>query len=564
MYKLEYSSFINEYRYFNFLDYYFAYSLLGKIDKNNEDQFLFLCYLLKAAQYGNLCLNISEDKVLPKVRMICENISNEEEEDLTAKIISGAKSLPNELISNDEKDIKPVIKNNELYYLQKNWKIETKILKEFYRLVKDKPKDNIDVIKFKNFIEELHTSKSIKDDQKQALNLIFFNSVSIIYGGPGTGKTTLCSYLIKSLEASVKDTFKVVITAPTGRATQNLIEKITSSEKTQIIASTLHSLLNISYDKISKLDSFIEADLIIVDEASMVDATLIACLLEKIKSKSRIIFIGDPYQLPSIESGSIFSDFISINKDISFELKNYHRFEKKQLIEFSEHIKNNDLKKALETVNNTKNDKINLISKIDQDYFINCIENNFALPSSSKPDIKKLLGGLQKFRMLSCFKKGPFGTTSINEKVIKYFFRRYNNKKWWSVPIIITKNIYSKNLLNGMIGILITEVDNYFSIHNCQGFVYFQELEDPININDIHYYDLAYCISVHKSQGSEFDKAVLFLNDEAEIFPSNLLYTAVTRAKKEISIIGKEKTIQTMLKNPTNRISGLKKRILFN
>jgi exodeoxyribonuclease V alpha subunit len=241
------------------------------------------------------------------------------------------------------------------------------------------------------------------------------------------------------------------------------------------------------------------------------------------------------------------------------------RAEQKELIDLGQSINNGDIKSTLSILNGSN-------SVIHSLPFCSNLQNllEYAKPffteileGSSHP--QNLIQAFSRFRILSPLRKGAFGVDELN-KMFNLFF----SKKFSAAPIMLTSNDYRLNLINGEIGILIRSNGNFDSEDFQEGDVVFfpsQKEGEPfrkIPALLLPKYEYAYALSVHKSQGSEFDHVLLLLPPGSEVFGREVLYTAVTRARKRLDIWGDEEIIQKTLEKQSIRLSGLKEKIQFN
>lgn len=430
-------------------------------------------------------------------------------------------------------------------------------------------------IKPKNYNKEIEKTSQknslvLSEEQKKAIYTCLNNSISIITGGPGTGKTTIIKCIIDILENLKKE---YVLCAPTGRAAKR-IKETTGKE-----AKTIHRLLEIAkvddrdLDAIFQIDvKTIEADVVIIDEASMIDSLMMNNLLKAIKENSQIILVGDVDQLPSVGPGNVLKDIISSGIVNVVALKEIYRQSSKSDIILNAHKVNSG-------------EHINFKNK-DTDMFLvktNTIENTIE-------EIKSLLSyRLEKFakfdklkdlQILTPMKKTELGTIHLNsiiqevlnpkssEKVEKAMQNRVFREGDKVMQII---NNYDKKfsqngeffdgIYNGDIG-YIQKIDNIKE----EIVVIFDENKEVIyEFDELDQLEHAFAVTIHKSQGSEFDYVVLpLLTGYKRLFTRNLLYTAMTRAKKMLVIVGTQHTLDFMVDNVNSKIrkTGLKDKIL--
>ena len=388
------------------------------------------------------------------------------------------------------------------------------------------------------------------EKQKEAFNLLKTSGVKIITGGPGTGKTTIINgilYIYKKMFPSKK----INLCAPTGRAAQRISE-ITSME-----SLTIHRTLEFKPfgDNMMHKDTEdpIDGDMIVVDEMSMVDTEIFSMLLPAIKSGALVILIGDEDQLQSVSSGNILHDLIESKQFETYRLKEvFRQKDGNTIIENAYKILNGDINftkdETFEIYACESNDDANvLLNKIYDDICINHDED--------------------KTLILSPVKIGTCGTNAINQTISAKTHKNEEKDSYFSYSkmhyhigerVIFGRNNYSKGYYNGDLG-YITEIrKNGFTVKVGTDLI----VVEGESLKDV---SLAYAITIHKAQGSENDIIVIVLTDDyMNMLNRNLLFTAVTRAKKQVKII----YVNSALYNSVNvvrvdkRITGLTDKIL--
>lgn len=369
-------------------------------------------------------------------------------------------------------------------------------------------------------------------DQLEAIRKAVEEKVLIITGSPGTGKSTLLNLIIKIFEEKNE---KVVLSAPTGRASKRMSE-VTGKE-----AKTIHRLLEYN----PKLNKFLKnennplsADVIIVDEASMLDIRLARNLLEAIKPQSRLILVGDVDQLPSVGPGNVLRDLINSKLFAVAELKKIYRQEGRSLIIYNAHRIRDGIFPYL---GKSEGRDFFFIEKNECEDVVNLVLNLVAKRIPTKLGYDPFYD----IQVLVPTNKGIVGTNNLNIRIQDVLnpnaLRIYAGTREFRLndKVIQLKNNYEKEVYNGDIGFirnidpemqeLSIDFDGRMVLYN------FYELDEI---------SLSYAISVHKSQGSEFNCVILpILTSHYMLLHKNLLYTAITRAKKLAILIGSKKAI---------------------
>ncbi|MBT7696031.1 MAG: ATP-dependent RecD-like DNA helicase [Desulfobacterales bacterium] len=393
--------------------------------------------------------------------------------------------------------------------------------------------------------------------QLEVLEQALFHRVVIITGGPGTGKTTL----IQSITAIFEGLGKIVsLAAPTGRAARRL------SEVTGRDAKTIHRLLGYNFidDCFEKnIDDPLEADAVIIDETSMVDISLMFHLLKAIPSTSVLILIGDIFQLPSVGPGNVLSDMIRSELIPAYYLKEIFRQAEESPIILNAHkVRNGELPDLDSASWNNGHSEFYFIEQDKPEGIVKTIVN------LSKKDVPEKFGldPANDIQILTPMHKGDAGTINLNRELQKALNRNpvvaesMSNIFRVGDKVMHLKNNYHKEVFNGDIGTISTinpESKRISVIYYGRTVNYDSEETGEIT--------LAYAISVHKSQGSEYPAVIVPLTTHHYILlQRNLLYTAMTRGKKLVILVGSKKAFKIALNNDrrTLRLSNLAERLM--
>ena len=455
----------------------------------------------------------------------------------------------NELILNLK-----IKKYQDNYYVMEMYEAETLIVKRFQILnhAKDNVCKDLDsrITKLEDYFRITYNK-----DQRKAIEESFYKNILIITGGPGTGKTTIIKAILELYKDVNKLSYeklqdKVALLAPTGRAAKRM------SETTLLKASTIHRFLKWNKDN----DTFqvneynkSKVEFVLVDEASMIDTYLFSNLLRGLSVNTKIILVGDYDQLPSVGPGQLLHDFICSNVLPVIELKElYRQGADSNIITLSSDIRNEALCK-------------DLFNEIDDLTFIECdsseIMNYICDVSSTYKDYS-----YKNFQILAPMYKTKNGIDLINQNVQKIFNKKDAKKAEIKVgevtyregdKVIQLTNMPDDNVYNGDIGIITRIVTR----PNKEIYIDFDDNIVKYTPANFYKFKLAYAISIHKSQGSEFDIVVIPLTrDYKKMLYRKLIYTGITRSKTKLYLIGEYKALELAVANNKNDIrrTGIK------
>lgn len=549
--------------FFSSIDVFFSNYLNPKF----KDEALFLAYLFLISRNGFISLFIGENDIYPSPDDLnFEESPRDSIDELTTQIISGSKKVLNSCYTEKKNELipkHPVVYFESYFYLQKNFVFETFILKNLKRLTSIKPDD----LFFKeSFFEYLLNEKTLLAEQKKAIEIVFGNSISFIAGGPGSGKTYLASHLIKNFHLSfnneTKKELKIIAAAFTGKAASHLKQTLIKNfQEENVEVMTLHLLLEIKENKNKYFEKDrLNFDLIIVDEAAMIDNRVFAYLLDSIKDGARIVFMGDPDQLPSIEGGNIFSELLNLKIIPAVHLEKPMRFENNIILDMANAIKEEKAGYFLDLLQKVNFFDLaggahvkNRIFDESKQYFLNF--------SDIRLNIEELLDKTAKFRILSSIKKGYLGADNLNNELFSCFYNEAKFNKFLYIPIMVTKNNYQLELYNGDLGILEYHIVDKGNFDGSRAFFTINGKIKEFSVYSIKFYELAYVLSIHKSQGSEFESAIIILPETAQNLGKELLYTGLTRAKNKISIFSTRKHLLKIINKSSFKKSGFSKRL---
>lgn len=461
---------------------------------------------------------------------------------------------------------------DNLVYLKRNYQAEVKIAENFYRLVKDTDFSTFSEEKLAKAIriveKRLHVTYGV--DQVEAIKAAINSPIFLLTGGPGTGKTTIIKGIIEVYRlihelGSKLTASPIKLAAPTGRAAKRM------SEVTEMPASTIHRLLGLGLSDSGPLEEQevkeIDGTLLIIDETSMVDTQLMEMLVEAIPSGLQVILVGDKNQLPSVGAGQVFSDLLASNVISKIELnKIYRQDDGSTIVNLAHSVQEGQLPADL------------LVKQADRS-FITCQANQVTQVVEQIVKIA-VAKGLAKddIQLLAPMYKGVAGIDVLNELLQDIFNPKVNGKK----EVISTTQKFrigdrvlhlvnkpEDNIFNGDIGKIVGIEKGEKEKQAEELIVDFDGNEVSFTAKDWGDLRLAYCLSIHKSQGSEFPVVILpLVRQFSRMLTRNLLYTAITRAKQKLIMIGEPAAFklsvetlslnrQTSLKNHLCEIFGV-------
>ena len=441
-----------------------------------------------------------------------------------------------------------VVNKEDRYYLKDMWEAETLIVKRF-RLLAHK-EDEV----FKNLEDKLTEMENVfgityNDDQRQAILDSIRKNFLIITGGPGTGKTTIMKGIIELYKEVHKLSYeqlaeRVQLLAPTGRAAKRM------SDATLMPASTIHRFLKWQKEtnkfQVNEYHKS-KAEVVILDESSMVDTLLMASLLRGISANCKVIMVGDSYQLPSVGPGQVLHDLISSSKLPVIELKELYRQGKdSNILSLAYDVRKGEV---FDDVFNKEED-LTFIECSDDDVISNLMD-----VSSTFKDLS-----YKNFQILAPMYKTNCGIDMINQRLQVIFNPKDKSKKELVVGDVIFRegdkvieltNMPEENIYNGDIGIIsqiVTQPAKKITID-------FDGNEVTFTAANFNKFRLAYAISIHKAQGSEFDVVVMpIVQGYRKMLYRKLVYTGITRSKKMLYLIGDKNALRQAVNNTSSDI----------
>ena len=474
--------------------------------------------------------------------------------------------------SHDTTTTLPLAIEQDRLYLHRYWLYESRLAQQLSKItqlkVSNKPKTTAD---FSTLLDKYFGNSETIDWQLAAATMAINQAFCMITGGPGTGKTTTVVKILALLQELSDQPLLIALAAPTGKAAMRLQESIGFNKaalpciaaiKSAIPESvtTLHRLLGAKppspYFHHNAKQPLVY-DLVVVDEASMVDLALMSKLVDALKPGARLILLGDKDQLASVESGTVLADLTTALPQQTLELQKSHRFDEdiKNLATAINQQQDLEAWRLLQTGNKNiallETDLIDYISKQQIDY-LRLI--------TARAEFSDIYKAFNRFQALCATRLGKNSVSDINHAVELSL----SNKKlihlsglWYcGRPIMITQNNAALQLYNGDIGICLRDKEQEDQLR-----VFFQRADGSIKKYlpaRIPHCETVFAMTIHKSQGSEFEEVLIILPETiSPVLTKELLYTAITRAKKTIKLVTNEAVFSSTVRQRVQRVTGL-------
>lgn len=614
------------------IDYCTIRDLVKIAGSNDVSLHLILIAMFVSLNEGSVCLKLSRESLEKKLKAITgRNIGTiiktiQSNIEKFTELIHVKDATASALFNNQRDEYKPLILvlEGDSYYLyfQKYYVAEQKLKQYLSDIMKRNSSLAKDPDKVRSILQTVLHEKPLyingakavlNDEQKQAVMLPLYKNFVLVSGGPGTGKTFLVLTLLRVLVRFGLPVQRIKIAAPTGRAARKLTEAIHRGiaslpdrdvpfdELAILQGTTIHRLLGYSpsrNDFVHNNYNKIRADIIIIDEASMIDLVLLGKLFEAVDEQTSILMLGDRNQLPSVEAGSVLAHLITDEEKLTDTLKGrivllHESYRSEQRIQaIAQGINTQDpgvidaipeLKGGQELPTagvwridppksgdtyyrdfhhmldawvsryySKKNESFRSLVAQASAYNIDAINEDLSACMHA------IVSYLDEARILTPHRSGISGTTGINAYIAgrlgEIFDPAGRGKLFSGAPIIITKNDYDRELFNGDVGVILKGNNRqYYGVfRSLDGFkAYPAEALPP--------FELSYAITVHKSQGSEYG-SVLFIISEgvtANLLTKEILYTGLTRAKKLVVLYASTAMLSQAIQNRIDRQSGL-------
>ncbi len=602
---------------FSSLDIHFANFIARLAQTNSPGVPLAAALVSYKTGEGNICLDLAEyaGKVLPL----------NSHEDVSEQFVCPAFSdwaeqlMKSGLVGHGQGNTPLVLDLGGRLYLRRYWEYEKSIL----HFIQERAKTVLPDINYPRLTRDVQKlfkppAPGKTDWQKIAAIMAVTRSFSVISGGPGTGKTSTVAKILALLLGQYEDKQKlrILLGAPTGKAASRLQEAIISTDLLQKTielpqATTLHRMLGtIPHSPYFRhnTENHLAADVIVIDEASMVDLPLMAKLMQAVPDSARLILLGDRHQLASVQPGSVLGDicrsevmncfsntFCQQTLELSVEIlppgskctikipspglqdsfvelvENYRFSNESGIARLSKAVKAGDEDGALDLLLAEENNQVSW-SEIPASAELerklqgwSGFSQYVSMQHTREPE--DCFAVMDSCRILCGLRSGPYGMQKINT-ILTHQFASGNLSKTNSLkrerapsflagqPVMVTQNDYTLQLFNGDVGIILPDPNREDALR-----VYFREESGTLRgiaLPLLPAHETVFAMTVHKSQGSEFDRVLLILPDQdSPLLTRELLYTAITRAREKVEIWGRKDVFCRAVKRQITRTSGL-------
>lgn len=567
-----------------------------------EEETLCAVFVSLFLKSGHVCLPMDRSA---KEWAIILGIDHDEVKDLPDQLFENDVFSNSKIIGDDQQATPFVLEDDRLSF-RRFWNYENKLLKWVTDRVNNLSDPLITGL-HKSHLEQLFPEKSEEINwQKVAAGMSIIKPFLIISGGPGTGKTTTVARILALHQRLAERPPKIALAAPTGKAAGRMGEALTDQLKSIMMsederanfpseAKTVHRLLSGIESRENLLPPIekktLPYDMIVVDEASMIDLTLMNRLISHIGEDTTLILLGDKDQLASVEAGSVFADLCQ-KKENSFKANTSKLLQQMGILDLPEQDQssiNDSIVYLTKSYRFDEGSGIGALADVikkgaaDEDTlnelfreFDDISHHEFSYGKGE--DIQGILkglaekvkqtksmaqqGDLMKFWKqsvwLAVLRRGLTGTERLNQLMEKYLVdhRLVQTENGWyhGRPIMITQNDYSLGIFNGDLGVCVQSEDGSFSV-----FVESGNAVQKVSPQRLVHFTPAFFITVHKSQGSEFEQVQLLLpREDTPLISRELLYTAVTRSKREFQVYGSLGLVIRGIERPLERFTGLR------
>ncbi len=556
---------------------------LTLFDSVNDETMWAAALLLCVMERGGTCLPLRLFSEVPEFVHLPDELR-------ALSVDEWREKLSGDVFGDGEDHVRPLVVLDDRLYFDRYVRLERDVAQ---RLLSPLSPDALrEPAAWPTVVGDYFNDDELSSAQRQAALGLFRQRVTVLAGGPGTGKTFTVAKMLVALYRATNGQASVKICAPTGKAAQRVRESLVKvlnevapdlagEVMRRITPTTIHKLLGITpLSSRRRRSDPLHVDVVICDETSMVDIALLDELLRALSDETRLVVVGDPNQLQSVDVGTVMSDLVEAvtNGLPGTQLTTVFRVlegadlsagDRNLMLQFFNHIRGDEVDEALGILDagtnilrlvdvNEKgemmdggNDVLNSVIARAENLI------NVAHRSSSSQDA---LTELTSVMVLAAQHRGLLSRTWWVEKVgAQVGFRDDTVPSMVGLPVLITATDTANGVTNGDTGLIITSDGQ--TLYQPATVVTTSESDDVsasrLPPTAIHSWQPWWAMTIHKSQGSEFDEVIVSITPQTRLLSKELLYTAVTRAKKRVTIVGRRADVEKALKTPAHRYSGL-------
>ncbi|KRE95798.1 exodeoxyribonuclease V subunit alpha [Nocardioides sp. Soil774] len=469
--------------------------------------------------------------------------------------------------------------DHDLVYLDRYHEQETQVLHDLRE--RGQVVHHVDAALLDRSLERVFPTAD-SDEQREACRRAATQATTVVTGGPGTGKTTAVAGLLAALVEQAEargERLRIALAAPTGKAAARLEQSVRGSASrfgeadrsrlADVTAMTVHRLLRQHPGNSTRFrhhrGNRLPHDLVVVDEASMVSLTMMARLLEAVRPEARLVLVGDPDQLSSVDAGAVLTDLVRgyEQRDDSpvAALRTAHRYGR-EIGRLAEALRLGDADGAIAALS-AGDDAVEWVREGDPARTIRSAVLPHALAvrdAAAAGDATRALAALDRHRLLCAHRDGPFGVRHWNRRIEQWFAAEtgepVHDSAYLGRPLLVAANDYALGVYNGDTGVVVAGANGRrAAIATGVGFL---ELA-PSRLGDV---ETMHAMTIHKSQGSQAEEVTVLLPDEeSRLLTRELFYTAVTRAQTKVRVIGSESAVRAAVGRQALRASGLRARL---
>lgn len=546
-------------------------------DETDQRAVLAAALAVRALRAGSVCLRVEE---------VAQEVFEDEEQAtpvpaelwpepsawLTALSDSPMVTLGDQVVAGR----RPLRLVDGLLYLERYWQDELVVAREL-RTRHESATAQADPEKISAALAALFPGEALDDSQRAACLSSVLNPVSVIAGGPGTGKTTTIARILALLQAVSDRPPRVALAAPTGKAAARVEDALGSAVPHLpgaaqdlvggLRATTVHRLLGWTPQARNRFvhdrGNPLPYDVVILDEASMMALPLMARLLEALRPEARLVLVGDPDQLAPVEAGAVLSDIVGADWSASNRPKPVARLTRNwrfggAIGELSTAVRTGDAEAAITVLRGGAGGVRLLADVADSDLRRDVVDTGTRLLAAARAgDAAGALSALDGHRLLCAHRRGPYGVSWWSRQVEQWLAEAApgftTDGEWYpGRPLLVTQNSQELGLANGDTGVVVSA--------DGQPRAWFRRGAGlrSVPVSLLEGVQTVHAMTVHKAQGSQFERVSLVLPPaESPLLTRELLYTAVTRATHSVTLIGTEEALREAIRRPARRASGL-------